>query len=314
VAMPSNSAPAGGGLGYPRRVLSRRREERSNGAGLRVGLPLAVAVVSLTGGGLVAAAAEPAGSRPEPARHPVGDRNPCATPSIRKERGLLCPDLTISRPYDLQADRRGRHWVLRATSSINSVGRGPAELRGRRHGWRKMNASQRVHKKGGGKASFRTKAKLHFKQIPGQGRYWKFHNAARFELWSLDRRGQRKRRIAVGPKIDYCLRDLEHTGPGRPHSPASVVYPACSQNPNRDGVTLGTSVGWSDVYPAGYHEQFIRTKKVPHRGCFAFVMIVDPTNKILELDEQNNRSAKSVFLSGNGRYEPNRCKGARNRE
>jgi len=245
-------------------------------------------------------------------RHPVGDRNPCGVPKIRKERGLLCPDLTMSRPSDLQAARAGSHWVLRATSSVNNVGRGPAELHGHRNGWHSMQASQRVHKRGGGAARFHTNAKLHFKMIPGQGRYWKFHNAARFELWSLDRNGERKHRVATGPKVDYCLRDLVHSGPGRPHSPGGPVYPGCSQNPNRNGVTLGTSVGWSDVYPAGYHEQFIRTKKVRARGCYAFVMTADPTNKILELDERNNRAAKTVFLTKAGEYKPGRCDGARN--
>jgi len=272
-------------------------------------LSLAAALCCASAAGAITSAAAPSAQE---ARHPVGDRNPCAVPQIRKERGLLCPDLTMSRPSDLQAARAGNHWVLRATSSVNSVGRGPAELHGHRNGWHSMQASQRVHKKGGGVARLHTNAKLHFKMIPGQGRYWKFHNAARFELWSLNRKGERKRRVATGPKVDYCLRDLVHTGPGRPHSPGGMVYPGCSQNPNRNSVTLGTSVGWSDVYPAGYHEQFIRTKKVRSSGCYAFVMIVDPTNKILELNEGNNRAAKSVFLTKSGKYKPGRCDGARN--
>ncbi len=33
--------------------------------------------------------------------------------------------------------------------------------------------------------------------IPGQGRYWKFQNAARFELWST---GASPRRVRIGPK------------------------------------------------------------------------------------------------------------------
>jgi len=277
------------------------------------GKPLlcAVVVVAVSAGAALIGPAAASADRQKAS--PIADRNPCAKPSVRNKRGLLCPDLTISRPYDLTPARIGRGWALRATSSVNSVGRGPAELRGHRHGWHNMRAVQRVHKKGGGKAIFRTKARLRFKQIPGQGRYWKFHDAARFELWSLDRRGERKRRITVGPKVDYCLRDLVHTGPGRPHSPAGMVYPGCSQDPNRDSVTLGTSVGWSDVYPASYHEQFIRTRKVPRRGCYAFVMIVDPTNKILELDERNNRAARTVFLRKDGRYKPGRCHGPRNR-
>jgi len=267
-------------------------------------LTLVVILVCGIAGEAVASWAVPSGHQD---RHPVGKQNPCAVPKIRKERGLLCPDLTISQPYELHGGGGGHRRILRATSSVNSVGRGPAELHGRRNGWHTMQASQRVRKKGGGFARFHTKAKLHFKQIPGQGRYWKFHNAARFELWSLDRHGKRKRRVAVGPKVDYCLRDLEHTGPGRPHSPGGPVYPGCSQNPNRDSVTLGTSVGWSDIYPSTYHEQFIRTKNVSHAGCYSFVMIVDPTNKILELNERNNASSKKVFLTAGGRYRPGRC-------
>ena len=41
----------------------------------------------------------------------------------------------------------------------------------------------------------------------------------------------------VGPKLNYCLRDLELTRPGR-RSPSSAHYPGCNQNPFQDRVTL----------------------------------------------------------------------------
>ena len=244
---------------------------------------------------------------------PLSDKNPCATPSIRKQRGLRCPDLKMARPTDISADREDGHPILRATSSIDSVGRGPAELHGHRTGRHNMIAFQRVRRKGGGKAKFRTKARLRFKKIPGQGRYWKWVDAARFELWSLDRDGHRKRRITTGEKQIYCLRDLVRTHPGLPHSPSGMVYPGCSQDGGRKKVTLGTSVGWSDVYPASYYEQYVELDDVPRKGCYVLVHIADPKNKILELNEDNNRSSKVVYLKPSGKYKPGRCKGVRDR-
>ena len=219
----------------------------------------------------------------------------------------------MARPTDLEGDREHGYRILRATSSIDSVGRGPVELHGRRTGHRNMVAVQRVRKKGGDKAEFRTKARLRFKKIPGQGRYWKWVDAARFELWSLDRDGRRKRRITTGEKQIYCLRDLVRTHPGLPHSPSGMVYPGCNQDPDRRKVTLGTSVGWSDVYPASYYEQYVELDDVNRKGCYALVHIADPKNKILELNEDNNRSSKVVYLKGNGKYVPGRCKGVRDR-
>ena len=155
-----------------------------------------------------------------------------------------------------------------------------------------------------GLARFGTHAKLRFKSIPGQGRYWKFDNAARFELWSLDRDGRRKRLVTTGEKQVYCLRDLVHTRPGIPHSPSGEVYPGCSQNPNRRHVTLGTSVGWSDIYPASYYEQYVKLNRIRGRGCYSLVHIADPRNKILELDERNNSASRDVYLTAHGRYRP----------
>jgi hypothetical protein len=217
-------------------------------------------------------------------------------------------------PYDLERSRLpGGTPVLQAANSIDSVGDGPAELRGKRKGKLSMAARQRVHKRGGGRIGFDTGAKLAFKRVPGQGRYWKFRDAARFELWQLDEAGERRRRVEVGPKQVYCLRDLEHTRPGLPRSPGHMVYPSCSQDPNKRKVTLGTSVGWSDVYPHTYHQNFIELDDVPASGCYAYVHIADPKNGIFELDEANNEASTVVYLTRGGRWIPGRCQGVRDR-
>ena len=184
---------------------------------------------------------------------------------------------------------------LRATSDVRSRGRGPMELRGTRNGWRTMRTRQRIYRAGGGTSTCRAEATLHFTDVGSYfgGSYWKVHQLARFELWSVD--GQRRplHRVRVGPKLNYCLRDLERTRPGK-RSPATWHYPGCNQDPYRDRVTLGTSVGWSDIYPADYDKQWINVGGL--RGCFAFVMTVDPEGLLYESNEDDNRSRRLVRL------------------
>ena len=234
--------------------------------------------------------APPPSPPPPPAPPPPPPANPCADPE------LLCPDLVMRRPSDVVVDRRTRRGrvLLRSRNSIDSVGLGPAALRGVRDGRKTMDAYQLVYRRDGSRRLLRTGARLYFQPIPGQYRYWKFADAARFELWSLDRGLRRVRRVRIGPKQNYCLRDLAHTRRSR-RSPRREVFPACSQDPRRRRITLGTSVGWSDVYPAMYHQNWIDVTGLP-RGRYAYVHVADPKNGIWEIDEENNEAETIVSL------------------
>ncbi len=228
---------------------------------------------------------------------PIGE-NPCEGPEAQT---LLCPNLRIGPPHDLYIQRAGGRVRLRATSDVRSRGTGPMELRGRRDGWHSMRTRQRIYRAGGGHIDVPSGAMLHFTDVGPYfgGSYWKVHQLARFELWSVD--GQRRplHRVRVGPKLNYCLRDLERTRPGR-HSPSSRHYPGCNQNPYEDRVTLGTSVGWSDIYPADYDKQWIGVGGL--RGCFAFVMTVDPNGLLFESNENDNSSRRLVRLPFRGNF------------
>jgi hypothetical protein len=226
------------------------------------------------------------------ARVPPGEvPNPCLGSEARK---LRCPDLQIRRPYDLTVEHtRGGHTLLRATTAIKSRGRGPVEFHGKRIGPRAMRVTQRIYRVKRKPLDIRTKGRLNFFFIPGQGRYWKFTDAARFQLWSLDRDGHLKRVVRTGPKQHYCFRDLVRTSASR-RSPGHRIYPGCSQDPGRRRVTLGTSVGWSDIYPADYHEQYVNVSGL--RGCYAFYMEADPKNHLRESNESDNRSRVLVRL------------------
>ena len=240
------------------------------------------------------------GAAPSASKAAAKDPNPCFAPVAAN---LRCPDLVMRRPYGLRVDRqtrRGRS-LLRAGNSIDSLGAGPAELRGRRSGGRFMNAVQSIYTRAGRRLTFRTGARLQFKFAHANRSYWKFYRAASFSLWRIDSAGIGTHRVRTGPKIAYCLRDLRRTRDFA-RSPRRARYPACNTNPRQRRVVLGTSPGWSDVYPPTYPEQWIDVTGL--RGCFAYHHTADPRNWIHESNEANNRATVIVRL-------PYRKRGAR---
>jgi Lysyl oxidase len=248
---------------------------------VRPGAPLAIALL------LAALAAPPAAAE---------TANPCQGPEAHR---LLCPNLRIGRPSDIYLDRYEGKLLLRATSDVKSRGTGPIELRGHRDGWHRMRVNQRIHRRGGGLLVLRTRASLRFTNVGEYfgGGYWKVHQLARFELRRVGPHGRAGPVIRTGPKLNYCLRDLERTRPGR-RSPPSRRYPGCNQDPYTDAVTLGTSVGWSDIYPADYDRQWIDVSGL--RGCFAFTMTVDPKDLLFESNERDNTARRLVRLPYRG--------------
>jgi hypothetical protein len=216
--------------------------------------------------------------------------NPCLGPQAPD---LLCPRLTISRPSRMYFERSSGRLLLRAMSSLNSVGEGPIEFRGTRSGPNTMRTTQRIYRRGGGHLSVSTGARLGFKSIPGQYRYWKLRDAARFELWSVDSAGRKVRRVRTGGKLYYCLRDLQRNFPSS-RSPRRPHYPRCSQQLGARRLTLGTSVGWSDVYPATYYEQWIDVTGL--HGRFRYEIVGDPTGVIYTSDARPPRAGRLVRI------------------
>lgn len=222
--------------------------------------------------------------------------NPCESAEARH---LLCPNLRIGKPSEIYEDSLGGKLVLRATSDVKSRGKGPMELHGDRDGWHRMRVVQRIHRKGGGRLVLPTEATLHFTDVGSYfgGSYWKVHQLARFELRRVGPERNVGPVVRTSPKLNYCLRDLERTRPGR-RSPSVRHYPGCDQDPYTDAVTLGTSVGWSDIYPADYDKQWIDVSGL--RGCFVFTMTVDPKRLLFESNEHDNSARRLVRLPYRG--------------
>lgn len=210
----------------------------------------------------------------------------------------------MSAPSDLEFDRTtipGR-LLLRATSSVNNRGRGPIEVSAHRLGRHRWRTFQAIYDRRGHRHLFAAHASLVFKHVSGQrygvgyvggASYWKLAHLAAFQLWSVGPHLRAVRLVRTGPKVDYCLRDLTRTKPSA-GSPGSPVYGACNEDPLLRHDVFGTSVGWSDVYPYSYPEQWIDVTGL--RGRFAFVQIADPLHLFHEADERDNVSETYVRL------------------
>jgi hypothetical protein len=223
-------------------------------------------------------------------------KNPC----IEAGSGhLLCPDLRIGTPTEMYVSTYEGKTLLHATSDVESRGRGPMEVRGHRDGPKKMRVTQRIYKAGGGHITLRTDASLHFTDVGEYfgGSYWKVHQLARFELRKVRPDGASGPTLRTSPKLNYCLRDLDRTRPGK-RSPGNAHYPGCNQDPSIRRDVLGTSVGWSDIYPADYDKQYINVSGL--HGCFVFTMTVDPKHLLFESNEHDNSSHRRVRLPFTG--------------
>jgi Lysyl oxidase len=226
----------------------------------------------------------------------VPSENPCQGPEAKR---LLCPDLRIGPPGEMYVSTDEGRTLLHATSDVRSRGRGPMEVRGQRDGPKRMRVTQRIYKVGGGHIEVRTGASLHFTDVGSYfgGSYWKVHQLARFELRRVPAGGGLGPVLRTSPKLNYCLRDLERTRPGG-RSPPRRHYPGCNQDPHIRRDVLGTSVGWSDIYPADYDKQWIDVSGL--RGCFVFSMTVDPKHLLFESNEDDNSSHRRVRLPFDG--------------
>jgi hypothetical protein len=218
--------------------------------------------------------------------------SPCQDPALAPG----CPDLVVAAPSRLSAQRlRDGRVRLRMRNRIINAGTAPAELVGRRTGPRTMTAEQVIVDAFGVRRRYATGARLHYTSVPTRGGdYWKFDNALRMELWTEAPDGTPAALVRTSPKLRYCLRDLDRVLPTLPGSPRRAVYPACDQSARRRRVTLGTSIGWQDAYPATYPKNYIDVTGL--RGCFVVLHRVDPLDHIRELDETDNVSGVAVRL------------------
>lgn len=245
---------------------------------------------------LAAALAAPALAQEEPPPPPEPPAAPGADP-CSEDLQLLCPDLTMAPPGRFDVDRTGGgRTILRAENRIVNIGTGPMEIRAKRLSstGRFGEAYQVIRRRTGAPRIVPGAGRVTFKFVDRyRGSYWKYAAAARFELWRTDAEGRRTELRRTGPKLAYCFRDLERVR-RLPRSPRTRVFPACTQRKTPQQVRLGTSVGWADIYPAPYPENWIDITGL--RGCYAFVHRADPNGDLVEAREDNNLGVRLISL------------------
>ena len=146
---------------------------------------------------LTASVSDRSATRPANRPAPPTTPNPCTGAHAGR---LRCPDIQMGTPANLTLDRYEGRTVLRAGNNLKNRGEGPIMLRGTRSGARTMNARQHIYRQDGSRLVERTGARLFFKYVEGQGHYWKWADAARFELWSLQPDGIAQRARAHRPE------------------------------------------------------------------------------------------------------------------
>ena len=159
-----------------------------------------------------------------------------------------------------------------------------------------MRVRQRIYKTGGGHVTVPTGRRLHFTDVGADfgGSYWKVHQLAR-DRALVGRRPPPAPAPRPGRPQAQLLPPRPRADPRRDAArPATAHYRGCNQNPYQDRVTLGTSVGWSDIYPADYDKQWIGVAGL--RGCFAFVMTGRPAKPALRVERARQRSRRLVRL------------------
>lgn len=116
--------------------------------------------------------------------------------------------------------------------------------------------------------------------------HWHFENFSRYEIWSLTPHGELNELVSLSDKVSYCLRDTGRSTLGiAPEEPEYIDCEAGLQ---------GMSAGWIDSYPFDTPGQTMDITALTD-GVYALNSIVDPPNRLLELDENNN-SALVYFL------------------
>ena len=234
---------------------------------------------------------------------------PPRTPAKAPEpRHLLCPDLGSGPPTDLYVEQRRRRpttarCLLHATSDVRSRGRGPMELRGRRNGlahW--MRANQRDLPGRRRPHHVRTEAQppLHRRRrlvrrllLEGPPARSASSLVARRPPPAAAPRPQRARSSTTACATSSGRRPMQALAAPPPSTPAATrTLPQAGP--------LGTSVGWSDIYPADY-DQPVDQRRRPAR-LLRLRDAVDPQNLLYESNEHDNRSRRIVRLP----YHPGR--------
>jgi sugar lactone lactonase YvrE len=212
----------------------------------------------------------------------------------------LRPDLDQQAPSELTVEtvrRSGKpRFLLGFRSATDNVGEGPLSVLAFRASpaLPTMQASQRVRLIGGGIRIYPRAGFLRYTYSASHN-HWHLMGFQRYEL----RRGDDHKLLIRDRKSGFCLTDRWGNAAqgfvGRRRRPVFTDYCA------REGtdalfVSQGTSIGYSDVYPAHFHGQNIDVTRV-RAGTYVLVHRANPNVLVRELRYENNAASLRIRLS-----------------
>jgi hypothetical protein len=212
----------------------------------------------------------------------------------------LRPDLEQQAPSELTVEtvpRSGKpRFLLGFRSATDNVGEGPLSVLGFRTSPASptMQASQRVRLIGGGIRTYPRVGFLRYTYSASHN-HWHLMGFQRYEL----RRAGDHRLVGSDRKSGFCLTDrwgnAAQSFDGRRRRPIFTDY-CRREDSDALFVSQGTSIGYSDVYPAHFHGQNIDVTRVP-AGTYVLVHRASPDLLIREQRYENNAASLRIRLS-----------------
>jgi len=201
------------------------------------------------------------------------------------------PDLGMAQLRDFQVDRSTGARLLRFSTEIVNVGRGPFEVEGSRPSTAasRMTVDQRLHNDDGTRSTSSTGATMVYS---GDGHdHW---HMEQLEGYTIERVGSR-RGLAQGAKIGFCFLDSGAYRTSLPGAPLSPRYQNCGSQ-SSTAVTMGLSVGWGDLYPWFLPYQWIDITGLPG-GEYIVRAKADPRGLFTEASTANNGTWTRLYIT-----------------
>ncbi len=205
------------------------------------------------------------------------------------------PDLDQRSPTGLVVIKRHGHFHLGFDSAVDNIGTGPLWIRGSRANRKvkEMRADQLVELRNGRVRRYKSVGELHFEPHPPHY-HWHFQPFERYEL----RRASDFAMLVRDRKSGFCLAD--HYGGAatrvKGEGPPRFLGSCGTNNRRLLHVDQGSSIGYTDRYPALFHGQDVRLTGVP-AGVYVIVHRANPERKFKELRYDNNAASIRVRIT-----------------
>ena len=204
----------------------------------------------------------------------------------------LLPDFDQRPPFRLTVAGT----KLGFASATDNIGDGPVWVRGSRgSATGPMGAQQLVRLSDGTVRAYREAGRLRYTPSPSHT-HWHLLDFQRYEL-----RTQDGDLVVRDHKSGFCLAD--HYGLARRRvaffTGARFLGNCAASNPDALSVEQGTSVGYTDLYPAHFHGQNLELLGVP-AGTYTLVHRANPQHRLEEIDYANNAASIRIRLTWKG--------------